>query len=213
MSGPSGTRVDFQYDSLERQHATAQLGMWVFLGSETLLFAGLFALYAAYRFVYPAEFHAASAHANLLIGTINTYLLLTSSLTMALAIHATRQGHRRRTVALLAVTIAFGLAFDVLKFVEYAGHLREGLAPGAYYAFDALATRGVVLYVTLYYLLTGLHALHVTGGVCVLVWLAVRARRGDFTPEAHIALELGGLYWHLVDLVWIFLWPLLYLIG
>jgi len=208
----SGTRVDFQYDSLERQHATAQLGMWVFLGSETLLFAGLFALYAAYRFVYPAEFHAASAHANLWIGTINTYILLTSSLTMALAIHATRQGHRRRTVALLAVTIAFGLAFDALKFVEYAGHLREGLAPGAYYAFDALAPHGVVLYVTLYYLLTGLHALHVTGGVCVLIWLAVRARRGDFTPQSHIALELGGLYWHLVDLVWIFLWPLLYLI-
>ncbi|HSR98814.1 MAG TPA: cytochrome c oxidase subunit 3 family protein [Kofleriaceae bacterium] len=204
--------VHFQYDSLERQHATAQLGMWVFLGSESLLFAGLFALYAAYRFAYPAEFHAASAHANLLIGTINTYILLTSSLTMALAIHATRQGNRRRTVALLAVTIAFGLAFDALKLVEYAGHLREGLAPGAYYSFAELPAHGVVLYVTLYYLLTGLHALHVTGGVCVVIWLAVRARRGDFTPQSHIALELGGLYWHLVDLVWIFLWPLLYLI-
>ena len=104
--------------------------MWVFLSSESLLFAGLFALYAAYRFAYPAEFHAASAHANLLIGTINTYILLTSSLTMALAIHATRQGNRRRTVALLCATIAFGLAFYVLKLVEYAGHLREGLAPG-----------------------------------------------------------------------------------
>jgi cytochrome c oxidase subunit 3 len=209
---PTATRVHFQYDSLERQHATAQLGMWIFLGSESLLFAGLFALYAAYRFAYPAEFHAASAHANLVIGTINTYILLTSSLTMALAIHATRQGNRRRTVALLGVTIAFGLAFDVLKLVEYAGHLAEGLAPGAYYAFDALPAHGVVLYVTLYYLLTGLHALHVTGGVGVLIWLAVRARRGDFTPHSHIALELGGLYWHLVDLVWIFLWPLLYLI-
>jgi cytochrome c oxidase subunit III len=209
---PTATRVHFQYDSLERQHATAQLGMWVFLGSESLLFAGLFALYAAYRFAYPAEFHAASAHANLVIGTINTYILLTSSLTMALAIHATRQGNRRRTVALLGVTIAFGLAFDVLKLIEYAGHLAEGLAPGAYYAFDALPAHGVVLYVTLYYLLTGLHALHVTGGVAVLIWLAVRAHRGDFTPHSHIALELGGLYWHLVDLVWIFLWPLLYLI-
>jgi cytochrome c oxidase subunit 3 len=222
VSGSSGTRRDgpearsrrvhFQYDSLERQHATAQLGMWVFLGSESLLFAGLFALYAAYRFAYPAEFHAASAHANLLIGTINTYILLTSSLTMALAIHATKQGNRRRTVALLAITIALGLAFDALKLVEYAGHLREGLAPGSYYSFGELPAHGVVLYVTLYYLLTGLHALHVTGGVVVLIWLAVRARRGDFTPQSHIALELGGLYWHLVDLVWIFLWPLLYLI-
>jgi cytochrome c oxidase subunit III len=204
--------VHVQYESLARQHTTARLGMWVFLSSESLLFAGLFALYAAYRFAYPAEFYAASSHANLVIGTVNTYILLTSSLTVALAIHATRQGQRRRTVALLIATIVFGLAFDVLKFVEYAGHLSEGLAPGAYYAFDALPARGVVLYVTLYYLLTGLHALHVTGGVIVLIWLARRAHRGDFTPRSHIALELGGLYWHLVDLVWIFLWPLLYLI-
>ena len=204
--------VHVQYDSLARQHATARLGMWIFLGSESLLFAGLFALYAAYRFAYPIEFHAASAHANLAIGTINTYILLTSSLTVALAIHATRRGRRRQTVALLGATIALGLAFDVLKAVEYAGHLSEGLAPGAYYAFGGLPAHGVVLYVTLYYLLTGMHALHVTGGLCVLVWLAFRAQRGDFTPHAHIALELGGLYWHLVDLVWIFLWPLLYLI-
>jgi cytochrome c oxidase subunit 3 len=204
--------VHVQYESLERQHATARLGMWVFLGSEALLFAGLLALYAAYRFAYPAEFHAASAHANLVIGTVNTYVLITSSLTMALAIHATRSGHRRRTVALLTATIALGLAFDVLKTLEYAGHLAEGIAPGTYYAFGELPAHGVVLYVTLYYLLTGLHALHVTGGLCVLVWLAVRAQRGHFTPQSHIALELGGLYWHLVDLVWIFLWPLLYLI-
>ena len=205
--------VHIQYDSLARQHATARLGMWVFLGSEVLLFAGLLALYAAYRFAYPAEFHAASTHANLVIGTVNTYILITSSLTMALAIHATRHGNRRRTVALLGATIALGLAFDVLKTIEYAQHLADGIAPGVYYAFGELPAHGVVLYVTLYYLLTGLHALHVTGGVGVLVWLAVRARRGDFTPGSHIALELGGLYWHLVDLVWIFLWPLLYLIG
>lgn len=211
-AAPAASRVHIQYDSLERQHATAQLGMWVFLGSESLLFAGLFALYAAYRFEYPLEFHAASAHANLVIGTINTYLLLTSSLTMALAIHAARQGNRRRTVALLGATIALGLGFDVLKAVEYSEHIAEGLAPGAYYAYDALPPHGVVLYVTLYYLLTGLHALHVTGGLVVLVWLAVRAQRGHFTPRSYLALELGGLYWHLVDLVWIFLWPLLYLI-
>ncbi|HET7503351.1 MAG TPA: cytochrome c oxidase subunit 3 family protein [Kofleriaceae bacterium] len=208
----TASAVHVQYDSLARQHATARLGMWVFLGSESLLFAGLLALYAAYRYTYPLEFHAASAHANLAIGTINTYVLLTSSLTVALAIHATRRGRRRSTVALLGATIALGLVFDVLKAIEYAGHLAEGLAPGGYYAFAELPARGVVLYVTLYYLLTGLHALHVTGGLGVLAWLAWRARRGDFTPGSHIALELGGLYWHLVDLVWIFLWPMLYLI-
>lgn len=205
--------VQIQYDSLERQHVTARLGMWVFLSSESLLFAGLLALYAAYRLAYPVEFHAASTHANLVIGTVNTYILLTSSLTMALAIHATRRGRRRETVLLLVATMAMGLTFDVLKAVEYAEHLAEGIAPGGYYAYEGLAAHGAVLYVTLYYLLTGLHALHVTGGLVMLAWLTVRAHRGDFTPGSHIALELGGLYWHLVDLVWIFLWPLLYLIG
>ncbi|HEY0190944.1 MAG TPA: cytochrome c oxidase subunit 3 family protein [Kofleriaceae bacterium] len=207
------TVVHEQYESLERQHDTARLGMWLFLGSESLLFAGLFALYAAYRFVYPAEFHAAAAHANVVLGSINTYLLLTSSLTVALAIHAVRRGQRRRSVALLATTMALGVAFLVLKGLEYAEHLRDGIAPGAYYHAAGPAPHGTVLYVTLYYLLTGMHALHVTGGLCMLGWLAWRARRGDFTPESHIALELGGLYWHLVDLVWIFLWPLIYLVG
>ena len=203
---------EVQFDSLERQHATARLGIWVFLGSELLLFAGLLTLFAAYRFQYPAEFRAASAHANVMIGSINTFVLLTSSLTVALAIHAARHAHRGRIVMFLAITIALGIAFDVLKGIEYAEHLREGIAPGHYYAFDALPAHGAVLYFTLYYLLTGLHAIHVTGGVVVLIWLAVKARRGDFTPDSHIALELGGLYWHLVDVVWLFLWPLIYLI-
>ena len=201
-----------QYESLAKQHATARLGMWVFLGSESLLFAGLFALYAAYRYLYAVEFHAAAEHANVVLGTINTYVLLTSSLTVALALHAARRGARRRIVGFLLLTIALGVTFDVLKLVEYSEHLRQGIAPGSYYAFDELPARGAVLYVTLYYLLTGLHALHVTGGLVMLTWLAVKAARGRFTPDSHLALELGGLYWHLVDLVWIFLWPLLYLI-
>ncbi len=204
--------VHVQYDSLARQHATARLGMWIFLGSELMLFAGLLALYAAYRYAYADDFHAASAHANLLIGTINTYVLLTSSLTVALAIDATRRGRPAQTVRFLAITIVLGLTFDVLKGVEYAGHLAEGIAPGHAYTFAGLPAHGAVLYFTLYYLLTGLHALHVTGGLVVLIWLARRARRGDFTPESYLALELGGLYWHLVDVVWLFLWPLLYLI-
>jgi cytochrome c oxidase subunit III len=201
-----------QYESIARQHATARLGMWLFLGSESLLFAGLLALFAAYRLAYPIAFRAAAAHANLALGTINTYVLLTSSLTVVLAIRATERGHRRATVAWLGVSIALGLAFDALKGIEYAQHLRDGFAPGHYFTSTALPERGAVLYFTLYYLLTGLHALHVTAGVIVLGWLAYKARRGDFTPESHVALECGGLYWHLVDLVWIFLWPLLYLL-
>jgi cytochrome c oxidase subunit 3 len=205
-------KLEVQYDNLERQHATARLGMWVFLASESLLFAGLFALYAAYRFVYPVEFHAAAAHANVLLGTTNTYLLLTSSLTVALAIDATKNAHRRRALVLLAITIALGCAFEVLKFVEYAEHLREGIAPGGYYTFAGLPAHGAVLYFTLYYLMTGLHALHVAGGLCALAWLWLRLYRGRITPQSYLSLELGGLYWHLVDLVWLFLWPLLYLV-
>jgi cytochrome c oxidase subunit 3 len=205
-------KLEVQYDTLPRQHATARLGMWIFLASESLLFAGLFALYAAYRFVYPAEFHAAAAHANVVLGTINTYLLLTSSLTVALAIDATKHGHRRRALVLLAITLALGGAFEVLKGVEYAQHLAEGIAPGGYYTFAGLPAHGAVLYFTLYYLMTGLHALHVFGGLCALAWLWVWLYRGRITAESPLALELGGLYWHLVDLVWLFLWPLLYLV-
>ena len=203
---------EVQYDSFARQHASARLGIWIFLGSELLLFAGLITLFAAYRFMYPAEFRAAAAHANVLIGSVNTFVLLTSSLTVALAIHAARHGRQRLIVVLLLATVILGIAFDVLKGIEYAEHLAEGIAPGHYYAFAGVPAHGAVMYVTLYYLLTGLHALHVTGGIVVLAWLALRARRGDFTPHAHIALELGGLYWHLVDVVWLFLWPLIYLI-
>ena len=205
-------KLEVQYDTLARQHATARLGMWIFLASESLLFAALFALYAAYRFVYPAEFHAAAAHANVLLGTINTYLLLTSSLTVALAIHATKLGQRRRALLLLAITIGFGVAFEVLKGVEYAGHLADGIAPGGYYSFSGLPAHGAVLYFTLYYLMTGLHALHVLGGLCALAWLWVRLYRGRIGAANYLSLELGGLYWHLVDLVWIFLWPLIYLV-
>ncbi len=200
-----------QYESIARQHATARLGMWLFLGSESLLFAGLLALFAAYRVTYPIAFHAAAEHASVALGTINTYVLLTSSLTVALALYSTQQGRRRATVAWLIVSIAFGLTFDVLKGVEYARHVAEGFAPGHYYSATSLPGFAV-LYFTLYYLLTGLHALHVTAGVVVLTWLAVRARRGDFTPASYVALECGALYWHLVDLVWIFLWPILYLL-
>lgn len=186
--------------------------MWVFLGSELLLFSGLVTLFAAYRVQYPGEFRAAAEHANVLLGTINTYVLLTSSLTVALAIHAARHGcGRGRVVTFLAITIALGITFDVLKAIEYAGHLADGIAPGPAYSNAEVPAHGAVLYVTLYYLLTGLHALHVTAGWVVLAWLAVRVLRGR-ASHSHIALELGGLYWHLVDVVWIVLWPLIYLI-
>ncbi|CAN5620223.1 cytochrome c oxidase subunit 3 family protein [soil metagenome] len=206
------SELGVQYDTLARQHATAKFGFWIFLASESLLFAALFALYAAYRFSYPAEFHAAAAHANVLFGTVNTYVLLTSSLTVVLAIDATKRSHRRSALVLLAITIALGVVFEVLKGIEYGQHLADGIAPGGYYSFTALPAHGAVLYFTLYYLMTGLHALHVAGGVFALAWLWILLYRGKLTSTSYLPLELGGLYWHLVDLVWIFLWPLIYLV-
>lgn len=188
------------------------LGMWLFLGSETLLFAGLFGLYTAYRALYTADFAAAVDHNNDLIGTINTLILITSSFFVAWAIHAMRHGRRRTTMLSLLAAMVLGLCFLGLKLVEYTHHFHEGIYPGMYYASIDLPSSGARLFFTLYYAMTGLHALHVIAGLVILGWLVVRVSRRRTVPEHHAELELGGLYWHLVDLVWIFLWPLLYLL-
>jgi cytochrome c oxidase subunit 3 len=196
-------------DRRQREHAL-RLGMWVFLGSETLLFAGLFALYAGYRARYPAAFAHAGAHNEEWIGSINTFVLIVSSFFAAWAIHLVRGGRVRGAMVSLGAVVLLGLTFLGLKSLEYTHHLREGIAPGAYYHF-ALDEQGARLFFTLYYFMTGLHALHVLAGLTVMVWLVTRLARGLTTPEQHVELEMGGLYWHLVDIVWIFLWPLLYL--
>jgi len=200
-----------QFEDLEKQASAARLGMWAFLGSEVLLFSGLFALYAGYRTMYPADFASAVAHDNVAIGTTNTFILLTSSLTVALAVHAIRAARARRAAGLLLASVALGLLFLVLKGFEYAEHFRQGIYPGDRYRFAELSGYGAKTFFTIYYVATGLHALHVTAGISVLGYLAWACRRGHYTPEYHMPLELGGLYWHLVDIVWIFLWPLLYL--
>jgi cytochrome c oxidase subunit 3 len=197
-------------DPRQRTHAL-HLGMWSFLGSETLLFAGLFALYASYRAKFPLEFKLGVAHNNALIGTANTAVLIISSFFVAFAVHALRGGNHRACVRSLAVAFLLGLTFLVLKSIEYTEHLREGFAPGVYYSATELPTRGASLFFTLYFMMTGLHALHVMAGMTLLAWLALRVRRGKTHATHRTELELGGLYWHLVDVVWIFLWPLLYL--
>lgn len=208
----TGGQVAEHFEDLEVQSHAARLGMWAFLGSEMLLFAGLFALYASYRSLYRPEFHAAAQHMSVLFGTINTFVLLTSSLTVALAVWAVRAGRSRLPSVLLVATLLLAAAFLVLKGAEYAQHFAEGIYPGfRYYAFAELPQPGVKIFFTLYYFMTGLHALHVIAGMGVLTWCLMARRR--FTAERHIGLELGAMYWHLVDLIWIFLWPLLYLVD
>ena len=206
------SRLAEQFEDLAKQGHAARLGMWVFLGSEILLFAGLFALYAAYRTMYPAEFAAAAAHNNAVIGTVNTLILITSSFTVAMSVHAVREARPKRAFWLLVVSVAFGAAFLGLKAVEYRQHFHEGILPGAAYRFAFLPTYGAHMFFTLYYLTTGLHALHVTAGMCLLSWVAWGAYRERYGPDDYTHVDLGGLYWHLVDVIWIFLWPLLYLL-
>jgi cytochrome c oxidase subunit 3 len=200
-----------QFQDLDRQTHAARLGMWAFLGSELLLFAGLFTLYAAYRAMYPSDFALAIEHNNVAIGTTNTIVLITSSFTVAMALHAVREGHGRRAAALIAFSIACGLLFLVLKGVEYRQHFHEGIYPGPAYRFADLPAHGAAIFFSLYFFMTGLHALHVIAGLCILAWLCIGAWRGAYSSARFIHVELGALYWHLVDVVWIFLWPMLYL--
>jgi cytochrome c oxidase subunit 3 len=198
----------------EQDEHAAQLGMMVFLASEALLFAALFALYGAYRATYPAAFALGVAHATRTLGTINTAVLLTSSLAAAASVHALRVGRRARSLALLALTLLLGVGFLVIKLSEYAQHLREGITPSGQGRFFALhPAAGLPSFWTLYYVTTGLHAVHVVIGLTVLAWLWVRVARGRVTAERDYPLALGVTYWHLIDVVWIFVWPLYYLAG
>lgn len=200
------------FSSLARQNEAMRLGMWLFLATEVLLFAGLFTGYTVYRFQFPEAFAECSRHLELTLGTVNTLVLITSSLTVALAIHYARTDRRRLAVFCLAATLVMGLAFLGVKSLEYLHKFQEGALPGRYYHFEEVQEPGAPMYFTIYFLSTGLHAIHVIVGMTVLAVLMVKTARGRFSSRYYTGLELGGLYWHLVDLVWIFLYPLLYLI-
>jgi cytochrome c oxidase subunit 3 len=204
-------RTADQFADLDTQQAAARLGMWVFLASEILLFAGLFALYGGYRARYLDAFHEAVRHNTLWFGTTNTFILLTSSLTVALAVRAMRADRRGSALVFVAATIVLGLGFLVVKSFEYADHIEHGLLPARLFASEVVTGAGARVFYTLYWIATGLHAVHVTAGLSVLVWLGVRIRRDRIDATNPVALELGAMYWHLVDMIWLFLWPMLYL--
>jgi cytochrome c oxidase subunit 3 len=176
-----------------------------------LLFAGLFAAYALYRLAYPEVFLLGREHMDATLGTINTYVLVSSSVLVALAVASIRRGRELAASALLAGAVLLGITFLCIKGMEYAHHARDKALPGAHYAFLEFAAPGASLYFTLYWLMTGVHAVHVAVGVGVLSVLSFQTLKGKFNAGYHTPLELGGMYWHLVDIVWLFLWPLLYL--
>lgn len=210
---PPLPRIAEHFADLHQQHTAVRLGMWVFLASETLLFAGLFALWASYYVAYAEGFQQAARHNTLVLGTINTFVLLTSSLLAALAVWAIGKGRRTLCMAMLLGTAALGVAFLAIKGAEYALHVHEGLLPGRMLQAEVLLhTPGAALFYLLYWLMTMFHALHMTAAVVLMLWLTVRVARGRETVHDHARVEVCALYWHLVDVVWLFLWPLLYLI-
>jgi cytochrome c oxidase subunit 3 len=199
---------------MEQQAHAARLGMWVFLASEMLLFAGLFALLSTYRLEHPAAFASGVRHNTKVLGSINTAVLLLSSYLVAMAVHAIRRGRTRATQLLVAGTVLLGAAFLVIKLTEYGLHFREGIYPGGQGAFFAThGEEGLPVFWTLYFGTTGLHAVHVTVGMIVLSVMATGVHTGKITAAAPQRMEIAAIYWHLVDVIWIFLWPLFYLAG
>jgi cytochrome c oxidase subunit 3 len=202
-----------QFGTPEAQREAAQLGMWIFLGTEILLFGGLFVAYAEYRMLFGRAFRAAGSHVIAWLGMVLTLVLITSSWFAARAVRLARQGQLSASARSLVGTLLLGVSFLVLHVLEYAHHAGEGALPGAWYRFAEVTQPGASLFFTLYYLMTGLHMLHVTVGVGVIGWVAWGASRGRYSAAWHTPVEVGTMYWHLVDIIWIFLFPLLYLVG
>ncbi len=193
-----------------RDYTGSKLGMWLFLFTEMLLFGGLFLIYSVYRSMHSGDFHEAAQELSTVIGAVNTVILLTSSLTMAASISALQRGEKKTSVVTLTVTILLGAAFLVNKYFEWGGHIREGLYPNSPELLER--GHGQILFYGLYYVMTGLHGLHVLGAI-VLLGIMLRLTVSDRLNSRDFGwLENSGLYWHLVDLIWIYLFPLFYLI-
>lgn len=200
------------FESRATQAHAARFGMWIFLSSELLLFAGLFALYAAGRVAHPAAFHEGIARSTKTIGSVNTAILLCSSTSVALAVELVKRGRQKPSAAALVITVLLGAAFLALKMTEYAEHFREGIFPGGSGRFFVQhPAQGLPLFWTLYFVTTGLHAVHVTVGLLLLSLTARSVIKGSIDSTRAYSLHNAALYWHLIDLVWIFLWPLYYL--
>jgi len=205
--------LQHHFTDVHQQAESAKLGLWLFLLTEVLLFGGLFCFYAIYRSWNPEMFHNAHAFLNVWMGATNTVVLIVSSLTMALAIRSMQLGRRKHTIAFLAATVVLACAFMVIKYFEYSHKIHLGQLPGKWYFFEGIAGTNPHIFFSAYFLMTGLHGFHVLGGIGVITWLIIKTARGSFSTEYYTPIEMTGLYWHLVDLIWIFLFPLFYLIG
>jgi cytochrome c oxidase subunit 3 len=205
-------RLAHHFASMRTQAHAARLGMWLFLATEILLFGANFVGYAVYRNLFHDGFAAASHHLSKTLGLVDTVVLVTSSFTMAMGHHFGRERKHAIGTLLLIITAGLGLAFLAIHSYEYWHDVTEGALPGKFYRVEDAMLPGASMFYTLYFIMTGLHSLHVFVGVVILLWLAWRTSRREFDEVYDTPLELGGMYWHLVDLIWIFLFPLLYLV-
>ena len=198
-----------------QQHEAASLGMWVFLATEIMLFGGLFLGYTVYRMAYPEMFHEMSQHLNFILGTANTFILITSSLTMAMAVHSVREDHKKKLIIFLLLTIFLGTTFLGIKAVEYYEEYKHNLIPLPGWEFkEAPGLPGSGrLFMALYFTMTALHAFHLLIGIGLMLVMTGLSLRGNVSVRRPLPIEISGMYWHLVDVIWVFLYPLLYLVG
>jgi len=228
MSSISKPHHQDHFATSEQQYEAAKFGMWAFLVTEVLTFAGLFCAYAILRSQFPYTFEACSGELNSTLGLINTIVLITSSLTMALAIYFIQNNDQKKTIIMLGTTILFAVVFMVIKYFEYSHKFDVGQIPGEGYNFQGISeylpegctpgTEGCEntnpsLFFSVYFMMTGLHGIHVIGGIIVIGFMMLNTYKGKYSSKYYTSIELTGLFWHLVDLIWIFLFPLLYLIG
>jgi len=203
-----------QFDTAEQQKDASTLGMWIFLITEIMFFGGLFLAYTIYRDTYFPVFALASSSLNAVIGAVNTAVLLCSSFTMVLAVRASQVGQRNALIIFLILTLILGVAFLGVKAYEWNEKFQEHHVPGPTFHLEGTGQQGEAqLFFSLYFAMTGLHALHMVIGCGILTWLLIQSWKGKFTPEYMTPVDIAGLYWHFVDIIWIFLFPLLYLID
>jgi cytochrome c oxidase subunit 3 len=213
VTGSHPTTFAHQFDDARQQREASTLGMWVFLATEILFFGGVFAAYTVYRLANPDVFAVASNELDLKLGFINTLVLICSSFTMATAVYNAQRGNRKWIIFFLVATITLGMVFLGIKAVEYAQKFEHHLVPGSSFRIEGTDPARAQIFFSLYFAMTGLHALHMIIGAGMMIALIIMAWKGRFSPEYHTPVELGGLYWHFVDIIWIFLFPLLYLLG
>ncbi len=207
------THLQHHFSDAEQQKESAKLGMWVFLLTEILLFGGLFVAYAIYRAWFHDMFYNAHLALDIGLGAINTVVLITSSVTIALAIRAVQVSKNKQAIWLMFVTLLLAATFLVIKYFEYSHKIELGQLPGNLYTYEGIEGTNPHIFFSIYFAMTGLHGLHVIIGMIVIGWVMVRTFKNEFSPQYYTPVEMAGLYWHLVDLIWIFLFPLLYLIG